>query len=158
MNYVKAQQEFVAYILADTPRGVCFYHDTKEQMTMVVDHTGTFCYLIPDCALALNLGKCTALHKFPFKTCPAEEPYEILTDGSTVPGSNGKGTLLVFKTHQGAVRYIDKKLRDKFGKDACFFQEKDLGVVTVAERQGKGVYAVIGYVCPCRAPKQNETL
>lgn len=156
MNYTKAQQEFVAYILADTPRGVCFYHDKKEQMTLLVDPLCTFVYAVPDSVLALNLTKCHELPKFPFPPCSTEERYEITTDGATVPGTNGKGCLLVFKTNQGAVRYVDKKLRDKFGKDARFFQEKDLGVITAAEPQGKDSYSVIGYLCPCRAPKPTE--
>lgn len=156
MNYIKAQQEFVAYIQADTPRKVCFFHNKADQTTLLIDHTGAFCYSIPDCGLVLNLSKCAELHKLPFPACPTEDIYRITTDGSTVPGTNGKGHLLVFKTKQGAVRYVDKKLRDKFGKDAQFFQEKDLGVITVAEQQAKGFYSVIGYLCPCRTPKPTE--
>lgn len=151
MNYIKPQQEILADILTDAPRNVMYHRDGAHEQVTIFNRLGTFGHVIPEKLVAVNLVKCSELKKFPFPICPIDKEKEIVTDGVTVPRTDRKGTLLIFKTKQGAARYVDKKLRDKFGKDARFYQEKDLGVITVAEGG-----ATIGYVCPCRAPKHIE--
>lgn len=148
MNYIKVQQELLADILDEKSRGVAYYHDGAHDTTMLFNSAGSVAFVIPDKLVAVNLTKCHALQKIPCYICPADPEKEITTDGSMRPSENGKGVRLIYKNKQGAPVYMDKKLREKFSKDARLYQEKPLSTITVIEG-----YITVGYLCPCRPPK-----
>ena len=153
MDYLKAQQDILAEILTPNTRGVPYFHDKVKEQTAIFDSLGYYGYLIPDKLVAIDLSKCVELHKFPFPICPASSEYEITTDGTTVPAPVGKGTRVVYKNTKGDQIYIDKRLLAKYGKAIRLYQERPLGVITVIDE----LKNTIGYLCPCRPPKNNPT-
>lgn len=151
MDYIKAQQDILAEILTPNTRGVPYFHDKVKEQTAIFDPLGHYGYEMPTKLIALDLGKCCKLDKFPFKICPASPEYEITTDGTTVTAPVGKGVRVVHKNAKGDLIYTDKRLLAKFGKKIRLYQEQPLGVITIVNELNN----VIGYLCPCRAPKNN---
>lgn len=149
MDYVKAQQEILAAALADTPRGVCYYHDRMGQTATFIHPSGFYAYTIPDSLVAVNLSKCIPLERFPIPICPTEEEKEITATGVMVE-KDKRGTLVEFKNRAGVCSYFDKRLLAKFGKGARLYQEKQLGTATITDGQ-----QVVGYLCPAKPPKNS---
>ena len=143
MNYIKAQQDLLLDVF-NTPRGVGVYHDAGKEMTLFINSAATVAYLIPDSFVAIDVAKCTKLHRFPFPSCPPDASVMLTPPGETA--QRERRTLLKFNATDRQV-YIDKKLVDKFGKNVNLYQDNRLGIVTVAEWNGNDP-TVVGYVCP----------
>lgn len=148
MDYIKAQQEILAAALADTPRGVLYYHSEKEKTTTFYHPSGSHAYVIPDKLVGVNLSRCKQLDRL-FVTCPAEERHALTATGVMV--DHKKRTLLEFKNRDGVRSYFDKQLLAKFGKGAWLYQEKPISVATITEGQ-----RVIGYLCPVNYKPENQ--
>lgn len=148
MDYVKAQQEILAAALADTPRGVLYYHDATEKTTTFCHPSGAYAFVIPDKLVAVNLQRCKQLDRL-FITCPAEEEKEITATGMMV--IHNKRTLLEFKNRAGVCSYFDKRLLTKYGKGVRLYQEKLLGTATITEAG-----LTVGYLCPVKYKPENQ--
>lgn len=154
MNYTKAQQDILAEIMKEnTHPGVCAYHDEERKVELFTDSSAVMLYAIPDKLVAINVKRCRPLDRLPFNPCQIAAEKEATHRGELV--QLGKQTLLKFDTCYGTPMYLDKKLRDKFSKDAHFYQEAQHKVVTVAEGTPEDP-VLIGYICPVRYTQKTQ--
>lgn len=150
MDYIKAQQFILADLMANTPRGVCMYHDKTNGLTVFFSSDAYTAYAIPVELVCIDIEKCNYLDRPLCRTCPAEAAHELVHRGEML--RDEKRTLLKLRTREGMEVYIDKKLRDRFGKTASLYSDSPLGVISVYDTAPEGL-RLVGYLCPINPKK-----
>lgn len=157
MNYSLMQDRLLKMQSEEHP--IIAYHHKGDPVTTYFpwDDVGhTWGYTIPNKISKIDLTKCRVLMELPFDPCLVDEMQEIIP---MVEVTNGKRKLIMFETRFGRPTYVAKRLRQRFPIQARFFQDEHLGVITVAVEQFTkydSELIPIGFVCPHRAPHQNE--
>lgn len=149
MNYTKAQQEIVSWIMADTKRGVAYFEDTRNELITFCHPDGSHAYTVPSVFVAVNLGKCTQLHR-PLVIDDREGAHLLDPTGNLVEQVRA---LVEYKNRQGAPIYFNKRLLDKYGKAVKLYQPKPLYPAVVV---GDELNVMVGVLCPVRRKTENQ--
>lgn len=151
-SYTKQQQDIVAWITADTERGVYVYHDTEKHLHTFFHPDGSHGYTVPDCFLGLDTKNCKRLDRMPYGLCTAtDEDLRLKPTGHMV--EQNKHVLVEFYDHQDRLVYFNKRLLDKIGKKVKLYQPTPLAAATIVDAD---LNVVVGYLCPVRYKTENQ--
>lgn len=144
MNLLKLQQDLMAELV--TRERPPMYFAASDKVTRLINSAGSACYTVPNDAVFLDMRHFRKVGHLPFNEFNPKKWGELTDTGDTL--GVGKMSEKIFKHGERTV-YLDKNLLKYFGKNARYFQEKDLSVVAVTEED-----VVVAYIMPCRPPKK----